>query len=309
MVREPSEFEMVDAISSSGLSESPATHSPADPTDAQQQTAEKETEEEEGADEQQEEEDEEAKLLQPAPAPSSSPAEPPAPSDVAELQAALGKLSSGFKSALGQLTAGDATSQLTKLAGGLTAGLSSGLSGWFSAADTSNSAKKPSPVSLTSKASNELQTLFGLDDSESLVESFKCKLLQTYACAHNAFTPSIQMAFQGSLYVTEKHVCFSVEERGRQLPLKIPLQDITAASRQLPAQKGGSDLLRLELAPGSTGAAGAGPLPRHLAFKDFSAEPGSLGGPAGPSSGLSSGGALDSALALIEHLTEAEEEG
>ncbi|GFH14151.1 GRAM domain-containing protein [Haematococcus lacustris] len=117
------------------------------------------------------------------------------------------------------------------------------------------------------------------------------------------------MAFQGSLYVTEKHVCFSVEERGRQLPLKIPLQDITAASRQLPAQKGGSDLLRLELAPGSTGAAGTGPLPRHLAFKDFSAEPGSLGGPAGPSSGLSSGGALDSALALIEHLTEAEEEG
>ncbi|KAJ9511143.1 hypothetical protein QJQ45_013235 [Haematococcus lacustris] len=268
MVREPSEFEMVDAISSSGLSESPATHSPADPTDAQQQIAEKETEEEEEADEQQEEEDEEAKLLQPAPVPSSSPAEPPAPSDVAELQAALGKLSSGFKSALGQLTAGDATSQLTKLAGGLTAGLSSGLSGWFSAADTSNSAKKPSPVSLTSK-----------------------------------------MAFQGSLYVTEKHVCFSVEERRRQLPLKIPLQDITAASRQLPAQKGGSDLLRLELAPGSTGAAGGGPLPRHLAFKDFSAEPGSLGGPAGPSSGLSSGGALDSALALIEHLTEAEEEG
>ena len=51
-------------------------------------------------------------------------------------------------------------------------------------------------VLASSKATTELQDLFGLSAEENLVEEFKCKLLQTYSCAHNTFTPSIQMAFQ-----------------------------------------------------------------------------------------------------------------
>lgn len=45
----------------------------------------------------------------------------------------------------------------------------------------------------TMQAGSELVQLFGLGDAEHLVEQFKCKLLQTYACSHNTFTPSIQV--------------------------------------------------------------------------------------------------------------------
>ena len=43
------------------------------------------------------------------------------------------------------------------------------------------------------QASGELQQLFGLSAEENLVEHFKCKLLQTYACSHNSHTPAIQV--------------------------------------------------------------------------------------------------------------------
>ena len=29
------------------------------------------------------------------------------------------------------------------------------------------------------------------------IESFTCKLFQTYKCAHNSFTPDVQMSFAG----------------------------------------------------------------------------------------------------------------
>lgn len=47
------------------------------------------------------------------------------------------------------------------------------------------------------------------------------------------------MAFQGTMYLTDRHMCFSIEERGKQLPIKVPLSGITRATRQLPVQKGG----------------------------------------------------------------------
>uniref|UniRef100_A0A7S3QPN5 Uncharacterized protein n=1 Tax=Dunaliella tertiolecta TaxID=3047 RepID=A0A7S3QPN5_DUNTE len=49
---------------------------------------------------------------------------------------------------------------------------------------------------------------------------------------------STQMAFQGTMHLTDKHLCFSVEERGKQLPIKVPLSSINYATRQLPTQKG-----------------------------------------------------------------------
>jgi len=50
---------------------------------------------------------------------------------------------------------------------------------------------------------------------------------------------ALQMAFQGTMHLTDRHLCFSVEERGKQLPIKVPLSSISSATRQLPAQKGG----------------------------------------------------------------------
>lgn len=38
-----------------------------------------------------------------------------------------------------------------------------------------------------------LPELLGLQPNENLVEAFKCKLLQTYGCTHNSYTPSIQV--------------------------------------------------------------------------------------------------------------------
>jgi hypothetical protein len=43
------------------------------------------------------------------------------------------------------------------------------------------------------QAGGELQALFGLSAEENLVEQFKAKLLQTYACNHNTHTPAIQV--------------------------------------------------------------------------------------------------------------------
>lgn len=215
---------------------------------------------------------------------------------------ALEKLQSAAKLLGSSQTVSEATSNLSKLAGGFTAGFTSGMSSWFAgsseasgssggAAPQASSTRSAAPplstqqhTSAGGKGSSEVQQLFGLSDTEQLVESFKCKLLQTYACSHNSYTPAIQMAFQGTLHVTDGHVCFGVEERGKQLPIKVALRSVQAASRQLPAAKGGSDLLRLELRAGEGAAAAAG---KFVVFKDFE----------------HGGSALDSALALIEHLT------
>ncbi|KAG2435329.1 hypothetical protein HXX76_007403 [Chlamydomonas incerta] len=182
------------------------------------------------------------------------------------------KLTAGLRSAFGGAETATAGASLSKLAGGLTS--------WWGSLDPA-----PQPVrdetaervASSNKASSELQQLFGLGAEENLVEHFKCKLLQTYACSHNSHTPAIQMAFQGTLYVTDRHTCFSVEERGRKLPFKVPHSAVVKATRQRPARKGDlSDLLKMELGNG-----------QWLAFKDFE-----------------NGSALDSALALVEHLME-----
>lgn len=188
------------------------------------------------------------------------------------------KLSASFKSALGGLSSSEPPT-LSKLAGGLAS--------WWSSLDPPAQPQRNETaerVQASSKATSELQELFSLLPEENLVESFKCKLLQTYGCSHNTFTPAIQMAFQGTMYITDKHTCFSVEERARKLPFKILHTDIVKAERHRPQRKGDlSDVLRLDLAPGTSGDQSQ----QFLAFKDFE-----------------SGGALDSALALVEHLMD-----
>jgi hypothetical protein len=88
----------------------------------------------------------------------------------------------------------------------------------------------------------ELQKLFGLSEHENLVEEFKCKLLQTYSCNHNSVTPAIQMAFQGTLYITDRHTCFTVEERGRKLPFKVHSPTCACLCRGREHETGGGRL-------------------------------------------------------------------
>ncbi|GLC33731.1 hypothetical protein PLESTB_000109800 [Pleodorina starrii] len=184
------------------------------------------------------------------------------------------KLSAGLRSAFGgaEQASSGAGASLTKLAGGLTS--------WWGSLDPAPQPARDETAELvasSNKASGELQQLFGLSAEENLVEHFKCKLLQTYSCSHNSHTPAIQLAFQGTLYVTDRHTCYCVEERGRKAPFKVPHNLVVKATRQRPARKGDlSDVLKLELSNG-----------QWLAFKDFD-----------------SGSALDSALALVEHLME-----
>lgn len=48
----------------------------------------------------------------------------------------------------------------------------------------------------------------------------------------------VQMAFQGTLYITDRHTCFSVEERNRKMPFKVPHSQISKAERHRPPRKG-----------------------------------------------------------------------
>uniref|UniRef100_A0A061QPF5 GRAM domain-containing protein n=1 Tax=Tetraselmis sp. GSL018 TaxID=582737 RepID=A0A061QPF5_9CHLO len=189
------------------------------------------------------------------------------------------KLSSAFSSVSTTDTAAikDATASVNKLMGGF--------SSWWSSLDAVASQDKAddeteSKISAASKATAEMQKLFGLSPHENLVETFKCKLLQTYGCSHNDFTPAIQMAFQGTLYITDQHTCFTVEERGRKLPFKVSHKEVKAVERQRPSRKGAqSDILHLKIEGEQ----------KWLLFKDFG-----------------NAGDLDSALALLEHLTSEE---
>ena len=124
----------------------------------------------------------------------------------------------------------------------------------------------------------KVRALFAeVGEDERLIETVPCKLQQTYRCFHNALTPDVQMAFAGTLYVTDKHACFNVEERGRKLPVCVAHADIASVERQRPTRRSEkADTLRIVLkAP-----------EQFLSLKDFKA------------------GGLDSALAILEHLVE-----
>ena len=65
-------------------------------------------------------------------------------------------------------------------------------------AETSGSASGVTPAASTDKDDDgldleELQREFSLDKSEALMESFHCKMMQTYRCYHNSYTPDVQV--------------------------------------------------------------------------------------------------------------------
>mmetsp|Transcript_30631 Transcript_30631/g.57693 ORF Transcript_30631/g.57693 Transcript_30631/m.57693 type:complete len:368 (+) Transcript_30631:94-1197(+) len=169
------------------------------------------------------------------------------------------------------------------------ADFSKSLSNWWSSIDSSLGMEsgKPTeepdsakPAAAAKEVSTELQAMFpNLSATEHLIEKFKCKLVQTYACSHNTHTPDIQMAFEGTLYITDKHTCFDVEEQGRKLPITLEHAAVIQVERVRPVRRSDkNDTLKL-----STGEN------QFIAVKDFAP------------------GNLDSALALLEHLCEKSE--
>lgn len=121
--------------------------------------------------------------------------------------------------------------------------------------------------------SSQLRELFKLSEEEQILEQFACKMLQAYACTHNTCTPSMQMAFAGTMSVTDQRVCFAVSDHGKCIPVTIELKTIVQAVQSSRLKE---KTLKLQLEGGS-----------YAAFGHFATQ-----------------GQLESAVALIEHLLE-----
>ena len=80
-------------------------------------------------------------------------------------------------------------------AGSSIAEIGKSFSSWWYTLDnpTDGGAKASSSTQSETDHDGILQKLFNLPHGESLLESFPCKLVQTYSCSHNKYTPDIQV--------------------------------------------------------------------------------------------------------------------
>ncbi|CAI5941012.1 unnamed protein product [Closterium sp. NIES-64] len=122
----------------------------------------------------------------------------------------------------------------------------------------------------------DLQAIFGLPTHETLLEAFPCRLLQLYRPVYNTFTPDMRRAFRGMLYITHQHVCLCLDDSGRRIPIKLEAAEVAGVGKQAARRGDSSDQLKIDLSGAHT----------SLLLQDFA-----------------SPDALDSALALLEHIT------
>ena len=127
-------------------------------------------------------------------------------------------------------------------------------------------------VAASGAPEDTLTELFKLAKDESLVDTFVCKLQQSYCCSHNSYTPPVQMTYACMLSITDRHVCFAVKEAERVPPFKLPHSAVQSAglSEELQA------LLTIRLKDGTS-----------VVLREF------VGGDA-----------ASNALALVEHLAD-----
>ncbi|CAD7698138.1 unnamed protein product [Ostreobium quekettii] len=163
-------------------------------------------------------------------------------------------------------TAAEAQSPISTIVGGL--------SSWWATLDPTaeNGEQAVEGATTTNEGINGLQQHYGLSENEALLEQFKCKLLQSYCCSQNDYTPEMQMVFPIVLSIFEQHFCFTPEHRGKRLPAAVEHARVTKVVRK---DAEGGPILDIALADGHTVLCG----------------------------GFDSETALDSALALMEHLT------
>eukprot|EP00884_Botryococcus_braunii_P020921 jgi/Botrbrau1/7512/Bobra.0019s0003.1 len=116
----------------------------------------------------------------------------------------------------------EAKMSLSKLAGDV--------SSWWAAldptrgAEANTSTSEPSTSKANLDATSEVQSLFGLSDTEELMDSFGCSIVQSFTCAHNSFTPTREVEIPGKLYITDKHLCFKAT--AEDLNFTLQLKDV-----------------------------------------------------------------------------------
>eukprot|EP00850_Spirogloea_muscicola_P008266 SM000044S15913 [mRNA] locus=s44:10180:11888:+ [translate_table: standard] len=207
--------------------------------------------------------------------------------DLGQASAELGKNVAALASTAGKEVKAAAQELTSKIAGTGLNDLSSKLSTWWTALDPPRAKEptpRPEPLSNRTPRSRDsaeatMQTLFRISPSESLIEAFPCTLVQTYQCTHNVYTADMPVDFGGTLYISDKHVCFHVSavEKRTRVPVIVEHTRLTNVSREKAGKSDISDTLKLSLEPG-----------KWFAVKDF----------AGPEE-------IESAHALLEHLVEA----
>lgn len=172
------------------------------------------------------------------------------------------ELAKDFTNKLITSGAAEARSSVMKLAGDV--------SSWWAALDP-GAATQPQETSEQSgrspQGSGEVQQLFGLPESEELMEKFTCTLLQSFECPHNTFSKPQQVRCPGRLFITDKNSCFNADK----IRFAILHKDVKSIGRLQEPGKA----LRLDF--GTSG--------EHAIFTDFMFSD------------------LDSALGLLEHLT------
>ena len=91
----------------------------------------------------------------------------------------------------------------------------------------------------------DVKQRFGIsNETEKLLESFRCTLIQTYAPSDNTFTPIKAIGFTGCFHILDAHIAFefdNVASNGK--PIVIPLAEVDKVERD--AANGGSLVCRL----------------------------------------------------------------
>ena len=91
----------------------------------------------------------------------------------------------------------------------------------------------------------DVKQRFGISsETEKVLESFRCTLIQTYTPSDNTFTPIKAIGFTGTFHILDSHIAFefdNVASNGK--PIVIPLAEVDKVERD-PAN-GGSLVCRL----------------------------------------------------------------
>lgn len=78
-----------------------------------------------------------------------------------------------------------------------------------------------------SYGSIDIQKRFSIEDeSEKILESFRCKLIQQYVASNNSFTKPKSIGFSGIFHILDNYVAFEFDNLSNGKPVVIPDKDI-----------------------------------------------------------------------------------
>lgn len=172
-----------------------------------------------------------------APAPLSAPTAPPAaappksndPMRELEEAAAVAAAAAAGAAAHTKEAAKQATDKIIKGAAEARKEITSLVSTLWAAFD--------SPAESRSKqhgSAEDLRARLGLAEGEAILETFRCKLIQQYAPVGNSFTPAKNIAFSGQLHIATASVSFELDGAGGAAarPVHVPASNIAEFVRE-----------------------------------------------------------------------------